>query len=298
LWVWDIAGQRVRLKLNDNGGRISDADLTPDGRTLLVRRDPPAAGKASTLEVWDTERGTRTFAPAPFAMDTGEYRVPCGISADGRRAIVPDVEDRVFLWDVAGRATLPTLDMKRAAYINGAGFGAVSGRIAVAGSDLTLRQFDPLTGKSAGPVFTTKHIPVAVGWANGDRWLLSVTEAKRIVLVDSRTGDELAALPPFSFRAGGQLSEIEGRKFRVWLSSDGTAAVAHLPGSDFVVSQKLPQFRGELADLTALAELLTGLRADSGGNLDSLDPDTVRSHADRYLAAWRAWRSGSVADSK
>ena len=121
---------------------------------------------------------------------------------------------------------------------------------------------------------------VAVDFSPDGRTLVTGASGGMIRLWDWENGDILVPA----------VKAPSGSSRNVWFSQDSKRF--HSATRDGLVDQwELPSFSLDREHVAPLLELLSGNTIDAAGGLAILERPTFREDPQRYLKAWKAWRS-------
>jgi WD40 repeat protein len=274
--VWDITpqGSSEHLGLVVNDGLVFDADISPDGQTLVT---------GGTAKLWDLATGTLLQT----LIGHGDMVMSVAFDPDGRRVATASLDGTARVWDTATGVELYRLEAhgdESPAWTGLSGVLSVAyhpdgDRLATAGTDRTARIWDSesgeqlhvLEGHTAGlatVAFSPDGNYLATGQASGTD--LNVEALPTTVrLWDTETGQGM-----FFFNSGhGQ--RVWGLAFSPdgnFLATVGTDAAVRLWALDFDAG------RAELREtLTSHTNTVIGVAFSPDGRiLATATPDEVR----------------------
>ena len=201
-----VIDARLRLVAEvDQGGVITSAGITPDGRTLFT------TGRNGTARLWSLER------PGRLVQELGGHRgqVTAGVlSPNGRLLVTTSTGGIGRVWDLRSRSLVTDL-IGHTNRVLGAVFSRDGSSVATWSTDRTVLVWDPERGHALADLGGHGDAVTAVSFsASGDAVL-------------STSADGRARLwRPFDNRLR-LLAELDGPPARAVLSRDGsTAAVA------------------------------------------------------------------------
>jgi RNA polymerase sigma factor (sigma-70 family) len=208
--VFDVATGKVRAELKGHDSDVESVAFAPNGRDLV------SGGSDKTVRIWKAVAAASTAPPLWKVSDTfpagkkqGDAIDRMAFSSDGKLLAVTNRGDGFELWSVDKKKQAPLAAAKASqTRIYFAGFGGDGAAWAVRaeadarggdGKEATwwkLSLIDPVTNRTRA---TFKDL-----WADGligafalspGADILATAEGKRVVLWDTKTGEELGALP-------------------------------------------------------------------------------------------------------
>jgi serine/threonine protein kinase/WD40 repeat protein len=259
--VWDVETGQAETPPLRHFGPVTLAAFAAGGKQVVV------VGRGSTVRVWEL----------PTISDGSGHK--SGPGPDVKEAMVEGGPRVVKLQDgatvqmdrpvSAGRLRPPLPGKRR---VEDAVFSADGRRVVVCGEDAAARVWDTVTGepltsplRHKGPVVRAAFSP------HGDR-LLTADESQTARVWDPASGELLA--PPLRLPRALQHASF---------SPDGNRAT--VVGEGFRHSWDLTPTPRPVAELIALAQVLSGSRIDDKQNRQALDANDLRSAWETLQAA-------------
>src|SRR5206468_283917 len=131
--LWDAATGKQLLVLGPHKGAITAADLSSDGRQVLLALQ--SSGRHS-VELWDGQTGKKALT---LPQDGPTWQAPVvGLSPDGRLVVTASEDETARIWEVASGKELTTLTGHQDE-VRFATFSPDGKRVATASADGTAR---------------------------------------------------------------------------------------------------------------------------------------------------------------
>jgi WD40 repeat protein len=265
-YVWDLATGKVLCKFAD-AGSLSDAEFSPDCTRLLTwdRNGSVQIRDLASSRLVATLRHREEVTAASF-------------SPDGRRVVTASLDDTARVWDAeTGRPITPPLqhgdDVQHACFSPDGRRIATACGVRWSEGPREARIWDAATGKALTPALIHNRTVQYVGFSPDGRMVVTGSADGGVHVWDAATGEPVTPL----LRMPGQVYYAEisrGSRHVLAASNDGTVRLWDLPAAS-----------GSPQQLTALAELVSARRLDSGGGLASLDDAAIVTDARRLRAA-------------
>ncbi|PYI81024.1 MAG: hypothetical protein DME26_20595, partial [Verrucomicrobia bacterium] len=184
LRIWDAATFKEVSFSPIKYPSIMDFSFSPDGRAILTASDE------FTAQTWDAATGRRLFSPG--VQHAGPI-TGAQISPDGRSFVTAGNDAVARVWStVTGQAVSPPF--KAILMIKQAYYNADGRRLLMKSCDQAARVWDLATGDLSGPSRTPVENEQRLISPSG-RLLLCGGQSNTVWIVDTETGQNLAALP-------------------------------------------------------------------------------------------------------
>ncbi|MEW6302344.1 MAG: serine/threonine-protein kinase [Verrucomicrobiota bacterium] len=245
--IWDLGNNRQLGPAVKHNGRIRFMTFSPDGQKLLT------ASEDRTARLWDANNGRPLTGPLQH-----ENAVEMAVfSADGKFIVTASADNTAQVWDAqTGLAVSPPIEHD--AEVVHAEFSPDGRHVVTASADNTARVWDATTGEPVTPVLQHNGwVEHAVFSPDGTRAATASWDNSARIW-DALTGEPLT--PPLPHK---------GRVHFVLFSPDGRRLITGSPDGPAQLWSLSPDAR-PLADLTQLANLLSGRRIDATGSLAPL----------------------------
>jgi eukaryotic-like serine/threonine-protein kinase len=283
---WEVISRKPLSPPIHHDMEVQAGVFSPDGTRA-------ATWGGDEFKVWSTRTGREFFPPmkqpAPLAH--------AAFSPDGRRLITCGAEPgfrkcSAQVWDVAtGQAVGPPLD--HADGILFAAFSPDGRRVVTASEDFTAMTWDAVTGRALTPPLRHEHQVQTARFSPDGRWIVTASSDRTARLWDAETGDPLT--PPLRHMAPLADARFDAGGRRV--------ITADVRGNSW--TWELPAGGKPVADLLALAGLLSGVTFDPSGQPAAPPPDSLFDRwqrlrlkypagftiSDHELAAWHEFQA-------
>lgn len=315
-YIWNITNGQQQVRLPHHGF-IWDAAWTPDGRRIVAACANGAAyvwdadtgkrlfwiehgkieaiavsedgklvatgGKDKTTRIWNATPPTQDLPSIPILpplVQSGFVR-QLRFSPDGKRLATccygSATSANAHLWEVATGKLLAT--MPHRGDLNMIEFSRDGRHLATASKDRTARVWDGLTGEPITPPLPHVHEVYQALFSPDGARLATLTIEGDVRLWSAETGEPITpTIPHPSKHSRGRLSfSPDGR--RLLIASGGDAAWSR---------EFIPE-KSSLAQLSQLADVLSGRRLDAAAGMTPLDSVTL-SNDWKQVRALRAAR--------
>jgi eukaryotic-like serine/threonine-protein kinase len=264
--IWDAtSGQPLSPPLR-HAGLVKQASFSPDGERLVTVSDD------GTAQVRDAASG-RPVSP-PFKHESAVFSA--AFSPDDRLLLTGGWSETAALWDVATGARLPQ-SFRHTHEVTRAVFSPDGRRIVTASNDHTARVWDVASGQPVSPPLKHNGRVGYAGFSPDGRLVVTASEDGSARVWDAVSGQPLC--PPLSQPRLGNPSAVTSAAF----SPDSRRVVTGCEDGGARVWDLSPDDR-PLADLAALASLLSGRTVDEHGAERAADAQTLGR-------AWATFRS-------
>lgn len=217
--LWDVAGGRAERQFSHPFGfQVYDAEISPDGRSILTAGVVANSLEGSGMFVWGIQTGDKKLQ-----IDTGGTPINQATFSPDGQYIVGGIgnEPLARMWD-AKTGNLVREFKGHSGWVAGVAFSADGKYLATASNDNTARLWDVQTGQELRQF--TGHIEAvfAVAFSPDGKTLLTASLDGTARLWDVQTGQELRRMAGHAAGVEYAVFSPDG-KFIATASDDGTA---------------------------------------------------------------------------